>query len=180
MLILGFVGKRCSGKDEAASYLGSKHGFTYLDYTKDVITPILEKQGKEITRDNIVELVGKLRKDKGVEILTVMIAEKIEGNTSISGIRYPEEVVYLKEKFGSKFKLISVETDDKIRWERCINRGTKGEGKNSFEEFMKREGLPTEKVIPSAMKLSDLSVINNSDKKAFYRQLDKILKSLNL
>ncbi len=86
MLILGFVGKKCSGKDEAASYLGSKHGFTYLDYTKDVITTILEKQGKEITRDNIVELVGRLRKEKGVEVLTVMISEKIRGNTAISGI----------------------------------------------------------------------------------------------
>ncbi len=76
--------------------------------------------------------------------------------------------------------MISVEADDKIRWERCVSRGTKGEGKNSFEKFLQRENLPTEKVIPSAMRLSDLSITNNSDKKAFYRQLDKILKSLNL
>lgn len=180
MLVLGFVGKKCSGKDEAASYLGSEHGFTYLDYTKDVITPILEKQGKEITRDNIVELVGKLRKEKGVEVLTVMIAEKISGSTAISGIRYPEEVAYLRKKFGSQFKLISVMADDKIRWIRCVDRGTKGEGKNSFDEFMKREGLPTEKVIPESMKMSDLTISNNGDKKAFYRQLDSLLKGLKL
>ncbi len=178
MLVLAFVGKKCSGKDEAASYLGSKQGFTYLDYTRDVISPILEGQKKEITRDNIVELVGRLRKEKGIDTLTVMISEKIKGNTAISGIRYKEEVEYMRKRFGGKFKLISVEAADKIRWERCKERGTKGEGKHTFEEFMEREGLPTEKVIPEAMRLADFTITNNHEKEEFYRQIDKVLKQL--
>lgn len=180
MLVIAFVGKKCSGKDEGASYLGSKHDFTYLDYTKDVITPILQKQGKEITRDNIIELVGSLRKEKGIDVLTAMISEKISGNTAISGLRFKEEAFYMRKRFGSNFKLVKVEAGDKMRWQRCISRGTKGEGKNTFKEFMEREGLPTEKVIPETMELADFSIDNSGTKEEFYMQIDSLLKRLKL
>ena len=180
MLVIAFCGKKYSGKDEGCNYLVSRYGFKHLDYTRDVTGPILREQGKEVTRDNLVELVGKLRKEKGTDILTRMLAEKITGNCTISGLRYKEEAQYMRGKFGKNFKLIAVETDDRIRYKRSLKQNVKGEGKHTFENFIGREDLPTERVIPETMKIADQTVSNNGSLEELYRQLDTILKGLGL
>ncbi len=180
MLVIAFCGKKYSGKDEGCNYLVSKHGFNHLDYSKDALNPILEKEGKAITRDNQMELATRLRKEKGTHILTEMIAEKINGSYTISGLRFKEEVDYLRKKFKKDFILIAVEADDKIRWERSIKQQVKGEGGHTFEQFLEREKLPTEKIIPETMKLADYTMKNNGSREELYRQLDAVLKGLIL
>lgn len=180
MLVIAFCGKRYSGKDEGCNYLVSRYGFKHLDYSKNVLNPILEKDGKPITRDNQIELVTRLRKEKGIQVLTEMIAEKIKGNSTISGLRFKEEVEYFKGKFEENFKLIAVEADDRIRYQRSLKQQVKGEGSHTFEQFLEREQLPTEKVIPLTMTLADYTITNNSTKEGLYRQLDAILKGLQI
>ncbi len=180
MFVIAFCGKRYSGKDEGCTYLVSEYGFTQMDFSKNAINPILEKENKAITRDNQVELVGRLRKDRGINIFAKLLAEKMAQNSTISGLRYKEEAEYLREKFGNKFKLIAVEADDKIRYERSLKQKVKGEGSHTFEQFLERENLPTERVIPETMKLADFTITNNGSLEELYRQLDTILKGLRL
>lgn len=180
MLVIAFCGKKYSGKDEGCNYLVSRYGFKHLDYSKNVLNPILEKNGKPITRDKQIELATQLRKEKGVCVLTEMIVEKIKENSAISGLRFKEEVEYLRKKFKEKFKLIAVEAEDKIRYERSLRQQTKGEGTHTFEQFLEREKLPTERVIPLTMGLADYTITNNSTKEGLYNQLDTILKGLQI
>lgn len=180
MLVIAFCGKKYSGKDQGCNYLVSKYGFKHLDYSKDVLNPILEKEGKAITRDNQIELATKLRKEKGIHVLTEMIAEKINSNSMISGLRFKEEVDYLRKKFEKEFILVAVEADERIRYERSLAQQVKGEGSHTFEQFLERESLPTEKVIPETMRLADYTVTNNGSKEELYRQLDIILKNMHI
>ncbi len=178
MLVIAVCGLKCSGKDEIGSYIEKKYGFEHLDYTKHITTPLLKREGKEITRDNQVELVSRLRKQHGIDVLTRTIVFKVHGNSVISGVRYKEEVSYLRKHFKKDFKLIGVTADDQIRYERSKKRKTKGEEKHTFEEFLDRENLPTEIVIPQTMKLADFTVENNSARQELYEKIDKIMEQL--
>ena len=180
MLVIAFCGKKYSGKDEGCAYLSSKYGFKQLDFSKTVINTILEKEKKSITRDNQIELAGRLRKEKGIGIFARLLAEKIKENSTISGLRYKEEAEYLRKKFRRSFVLIAVEAEDKIRYERSLKQQVKGEGSHTFEQFLEREKLPTEKVIPETMKLADYTAANNGSREELYRQLDAILKALGI
>lgn len=177
MLIIGVAGLRCSGKDSIAQIVSRKYGFTYLDFTKDLLAPMLTKQGKEVSRENLVSLAMKLR-ERGVEELARLLAEKVNGNTVISGMRFVEEGNYMKKMFGEQFTLIAVKTDDRIRYERAVKRNIKGEAKLSFAEFMEKENLPTEKVIPQLVETADFTINNNGAQKELEREVGKIMVNL--
>ncbi len=178
MLVIAFCGKKYSGKDEACNYLVSKYGFRQMDFSKDTLNPILEKEGKEITRDNQIELVTRLRKEKGIDILARLLAEKITGDSTISGLRYKEEAECLTKRLGKSFVLVAVEAADRVRYERSLKQKVKGEGGDSFGYFLEREKLPTEKVIPDTMKLADYSVANETTKHDLHSKLDEIMNKI--
>jgi dephospho-CoA kinase len=64
-MIIGFTGKRGCGKDTAAERLVQNHGFFALDFTRDVLSPILREKKMEITRDNLINLAMDGRKKNG-------------------------------------------------------------------------------------------------------------------
>ena len=179
-MILGIVGFRLSGKNLAAEYLHDKYGFAILDYTQDVLAPLLRKEKKAITRENLSSIATELRKENGNDILTKILCEKIlpEKDYVIAGIRFKEEVEYLRKVFGNKFKLVSVECHPKKRYARAKERRDKGEGNLSFQRFMRMENLPTERVIPETMKLAGFRLENNKEKEDLFAQIDKIMKRL--
>lgn len=181
-LVIGVTGKRGSGKDTAALHLRDKYGFHVLTYTDHVLAPVLKKEGKAITRENLINLALDMRKKNGNHILTELICEKIgkEGFWAISGIRYPEEYDHFKLHFGDNFKLVNVECKVEKRYERIIRRGTKGEGHLTFEEFMNIEERETESIINKTVEMSDFSVVNNTSVEELHRKLDKLAEKLGI
>lgn len=181
-LVLGITGKRGSGKDTAALHLRDKYGFHVLTYTDHVLAPILEKERKAVTRNNLMNLALEMRKSKGKHILTELICEKIESNGfwAVSGVRYPEEYEYFKKNFGGNFKLINMECDAEKRYERVRKRGTKGESDITFREFMEIENKETEKVINKTIKLAEFSVTNNGTIGELQERLDKLAEKLGI
>jgi dephospho-CoA kinase len=183
LFVLGITGRRGSGKDTAANYLSEKYGFRVLTFTDDVLAPMLKSMGREVTRENLIVLGMDMRKTFGgnaalVPALCEMIGR--EGLWAVSGVRFPEEVEYFRYNFGENFRLISVKCDPKKRHERLKRRGTKGEGKMSYREFMGIEKKPTEKPIGKTMKMAELKVDNNKTKKDLYMQIDRMCKKNNL
>ncbi|RLJ09506.1 MAG: hypothetical protein DRP15_03540 [Candidatus Aenigmatarchaeota archaeon] len=179
-MIIGITGKRLSGKNTIAEYLKLKYGFEVLDFTRHVLAPLLKKEKKPITRENLVELAMNLRSEKGTDILVKMLCDKIKPskNYVIAGVRFREEVDYLRKKFGKEFILISVDAKPKIRYQRALQRSDKGEGSLSFNRFFRAERLPTEAVIPQTMKLADFSIENNSTKTELYKKIDSIMNHI--
>lgn len=182
MLVLGLIGKRACGKNIFAEYIKDRYGFRLLDYTRDVLAPVLEGQGKQVTRENLATLAMGLRELHGEDILTRRLCRKVRRgqNIVISGIRFPAEVAYLRRAFGGCFKFIALEADAKLRYERARNRGAKGEKALSFREFIRLERLPTERIIPGTMRLADFSVANNKTPKDLYKRIDRIMDKLDV
>ena len=141
---------------------------------------MLKAEGKEVVRDNLIELAMDLRKQFGFAALAELITERIHlpGKYVISNIRMKEEVEFFRQKYGDRFMLISVECNDKKRFQRIKGRKTKGEQGISFKEFEKIEKRPTEAPIPETMKLADFTVDNNKTKTHLFRQVDSIMKKL--
>jgi len=183
LLVLGITGRRGSGKDTVAQYLSKKHGFRVLTFTDDVLAPMLKSMGKEVTRENLIELGLDVRKTFGGNAALVpALCERIgrEGLWAVSGVRFPEEVEYFRDIFGDRFMLLSVECSPKKRYERLKKRGTKGEGKMGYSEFEKIEERPTEKPIVKTMRMAEFRVDNNKTFSDLYRQIDRLHKKLGL
>lgn len=83
LLVLGLTGKRGSGKDTMADYLKAEYGFEVLTYTNDVLAPILKKDGKDVTRENLITLALALRAKGGKHIITKLLCDK--SNRKASG-----------------------------------------------------------------------------------------------
>jgi dephospho-CoA kinase len=179
-LVLGLTGKRGCGKDTAAKYLRNKYGFKILTYTNDVLAPMLKAQGKEITRENLIKLAIDLRKEFGNVVLSEMICEHVSYDALwvISGVRLPQEVEYMRTRFGEDFKLISIECESKLRYERIRKRGTKGEKELTYDEFLSIEESPTEKPISESMKMADYVLNNDQSKENLYKQIDRLMENL--
>jgi dephospho-CoA kinase len=179
-MIIGLTGKRGTGKDTVASYLAEKHGFRAADFTRDVLAPELEKQGRQVTRDNLIDLAmeGRRKHHNGVwaEKLCDVIKGKGADDYTISGIRFTEEVAIFRQRFGEQFILISLVADDRARYERSMRRGTKGEQGMTFARYMETEKKPTETAILKTMELADYAVDNNGTLDDLFKEVETIIK----
>ncbi len=181
-MIIGLTGKRGTGKDTIAEYLAKKYGFSTMDFTRDVLAPILQKQGREVTRDNLIDLAmeGRKKAHDGVwaEKMSVLIRMSGPGKYAVSGVRFTEEVQAFRKHFGDDFVLMAVVCDDRKRYERCKNRGTKGEGDMTFRQYMKREKKPTEAAITKTMEFADYAIDNNGTPEQLFEEVDSVIKLL--
>jgi len=183
LFVFGITGRRGAGKDTTAEYLSKRYGFRVLTFTDNVLAPMLKSMGKEVTRENLINLAMDMRKTFGGNAALVPTLCEIirrEGLWAVSGVRFPEEVEYFRETYGDAFKLISVKCSAKKRFERLKKRGTKGEGRMTYREFLEVEKRPTEKPIGRVMKMADFSLDNNGTKRELHRQIDDIYEKLKL
>lgn len=176
-MIIALVSKIGAGKGTAADYLSGK-GFKILVFS-DVLKEELEKQGKEINRENLQKLGSDLKQRFGNDILARKLSEKISsGDYILDGLRHPDELQFLREKYGKKLLLIGIVCDRKIRFERIKVRSTRGEKELMFEEFLKKDSTWTEIYIDELIKNSDIRIDNNGNVEKLYEQIDNILKTL--
>lgn len=178
--IIAVTGRRLSGKTTVAEHISRKYRFVALDYTRDVLFPLLRKEGKAISRENLAHLATRMRRESGNDILTRMICEAVsEGkNYVIGGLRFPEEAEYLRSRFGNRFRLISIECRDRLRYERAVARNDKESSRMSFEAFLEMESLPTERPIPEAMGLADFTIVNEGTEAQLKGKVDRVMEQI--
>ena len=180
MKVIGLVGPRLSGKNLFAYYLRGEYGFRVLDFTINILAPLLRKGGKEPTRENLLRAATKLRKKEGIDVLARMLCKRIrEGrNYVIAGVRFPEEVIYLEKQFGVDFILVGVECGPKIRYERARRKNVKEGKRANYWNFIRKERLPTESIITETVKLSRFTVKNEGEKEDLYAKIDKLMEKI--
>jgi dephospho-CoA kinase len=179
MKVIGLVGQRLSGKNAFANHLHRKYGFSVLDFTKNLLAPLLRDAGRSVTRENLTRLAMSLREKHGTDVLARRLFERVgRGNCVITGVRFPEEVECFRRKFGRGFVLVGVECGPRIRYGRISRKRTKESRGMTYEDFLMKEELPTERVIPKTMKLAKFRVTNEGTKKDLYAKIDKLMKEI--
>ncbi|NOX71122.1 MAG: AAA family ATPase [Candidatus Micrarchaeota archaeon] len=180
MVLIAITGRRGSGKDTFADFMRDNYGFKTLDFSTDAINPILTELGLEITRKNLIDVATKTREREGIDFFAHIISDKIEegSNYCVSGMRFVEELDYMKKRFGGNFILVALICDERNRYERIKKRGDRGEGDMTFDEFMEIEEKVTEKAIENLISRADYFIDNNGAIEDFYRNIATFAKSV--
>ncbi|MFH0922992.1 MAG: AAA family ATPase [Candidatus Micrarchaeota archaeon] len=178
-LIIGLVGQNCSGKDTAADYLVTLGCSRYS--LSDYLREELKQEGKEVTRDSLIEIANRLRKTKGTGYLGEKARERITPgkNWVVVSIRNPGEVQELRKLKG--FVLVVLEASAEKRFERMKARKREQDPK-TLEEFVSLEKQENaggaEQSISQTMKLADFTVDASGTIDEELAEVDKLWRKL--
>lgn len=180
-IVLGLVGKFCSGKGSVAEYLVKKHGFKAASFSDRIREEILNR-GQEITRENLQIVGGQMRQEFGPAVLAIKTWEHIQKASAVKAVvetpRSVEEVEYLKKI--PNFFLINVDSDQKIRFERMKARKRESDPQ-VWEEFLAAEERDLHKdgrSIEECIAMSDSNLENNGTEKELFQNIEELLKKL--
>ena len=156
---VGVAGLNAAGKGEVVRLL-ERRSF-YRASLSDVIRADLAREGKEPTRENMIQRGRALRERFGPAVLAERAQRALpsDRNHVIDSIRHPAEVEALRA--GGDFLLLWVEAPPRVRFERSRARGRAGDGEDfaRFEELEARElasGELADLVIPNDGSLEEL------------------------
>src|SRR3989338_6469212 len=126
-MIIGLTGLNGAGKGEAAEFL-KKRGFQYYSLS-DVIREQLEREGKPVTRQNLIECGNSLRQQYGASVLADRILKRLDPdkNYVVDSFRNPNEVAAFRSK--KDFGLLKITADAEIRFERIRQRARENDPK---------------------------------------------------
>jgi dephospho-CoA kinase len=176
-IIIGLVGETGSGKDTVADYLKRKYDVHLLRFSlplKKTLKNFFENPSKSDQA-----WLYKVFKDRfGEDILHVGIKRFIEqhenGIMCINGLRVPRDFEFVKSLENSF--VIYITADQKLRWERALDRGEKADDNQSFEDFQKFENTAeTEKAVPEIGAKADFTIKNETTLDHLLHEIDEIM-----
>lgn len=178
MKIIGITWPQAAWKGTVVEYLVKKLGFVHYSVS-GYLTEQLQAQGQAINRDTMRVLADSLRAKfwpaYSIEQLYSQ-AEKNGQDAIIESIRTVGEVEALKKK--SDFLLLSVDADQRLRYERAIKRNSTKD-QITWEHFQEQEALeanntdPNKGNILACQKLADIQFDNNGSLEELYEQIDR-------
>jgi len=180
-IILGLNGPLAAGKGTIAQYLKNKYAATVYAFStplRDILDRIYQPQ----TRVNMQDLSLDLRNRFGDDLLSSVIAKDATNDKNqiivVDGVRRLPDIKYLRGLPG--FHLITVVTDQKVRWERMVQRDQNPDDtEKTFAQFQKDEQAEAEKHIAEVGQTAEFSINNNGSLDDLYQQIEDILKQVN-
>lgn len=178
-IIIGLAGEIASGKGTVSKYIiekyqGSSHRFSTM------LRDVLGRLYMEESRDNMSRLSTVLRENFGEDLLAKVMFHDAQRDKNaivvIDGVRRKEDIKYLENLLH--FKLVYVEADMKVRYDRITNRGENSDDKQkTFAEFEKDHQLETELRIRDLKVDADYVLDNNGRVEDLYAQVDAIFSN---
>ena len=176
-IILGFTGLIACGKGTATQYLKEKYQaetFRFSTMLRDVCSRLY----MEHSRENLSGISTVLREFFGQDLMAKVMAKDVENSQAelivVDGIRRMEDVKYLRVL--PNFKLVSIESEMKIRYQRLLKRDENSDDQNkTWEQFQADHQLETELTILDTMKAADIVIINDGSLEDLQKQLDKLV-----
>lgn len=176
--IFGVTGLMACGKGTVAKYFAEKYGadtFRFSTILRDVLDRLYLPQ----SRENFQKMTPMLLDLFGTDLLSKIIAQDVAKSKKdiiiVEGIRRFPDIEYLKKLPG--FKLLAVEVDAKIRYQRLVVRNENpGDAEKTWEQFLEEHKAATEINIPKLMETADIKINNDGTLEDLYKQLDKLLE----
>jgi len=177
-IILGFTGLPASGKGTAAKYFVENHNAKSFRFST-IMRDLLDRLYLPQSRENMSHISTVLRQNFSEDIFAKVMAEDVKQAKAelvvIDGARRLADIEHLRKIPG--FKLVSIDVEMRIRYERLITRGENpDDNSKTWEQFQADHRLETEQTIPELMAKADIVVDNNGSLVDFYKQLDKLIK----
>lgn len=180
MKIIGITWPSASWKGTLVDFLVKECGYVHYSVS-DYLTEQIQKSWLPINRDTMREVANQLRTEHWPSFIVEELytqAEKAGKDAIIESLRALGEVEKLKEK--SDFLLLSIDADQRLRFERAIKRGS-AKDTITWEQFQEQEILesnnsdPTKQNISACQGLADLHIDNNGSILEFYQQIKEKL-----
>jgi dCMP deaminase len=176
---VGVAGPNAAGKGEVVRLL-ERRSF-YRASLSDAIRADLAREGKEPTRENMIERGRSLRERFGPAVLAERAQRALpsDRNHVIDSIRHPAEVEALRA--GGDFLLLWIEAPPQLRFERSRARGRAGDAENlaRFEELESRElasGDAAAQQLLAVRELADLVIANDGSLEELEAKLEDALR----
>jgi dephospho-CoA kinase len=182
-MILGVTGTNGAGKGVVVDYLKTK-GFVHFS-VRDALTALLTAEGKSVDRSALRERANALRAEHGAGCFVERFLEEIQRsgieNAVIESVRTTGEATSLKKQ---GVKLIAVDADRRIRYERIIGRGSATD-KVDFDAFVQEEEREWHGALGAhdmnlleVLKMADYTIKNEGTLEELHSAVDNILKNL--
>ncbi|HTL47352.1 MAG TPA: deaminase [Verrucomicrobiae bacterium] len=177
-MIIGLTGKNGAGKGEVAKFL-QERGYAYYSLS-DMLREEAAREGKEVTRDILVELGNRLREERGPGVLAEKVIMKLdpEKHYVIDSVRHPSEVQVLRRR--ADFILASVRAPEKLRFERLRQRKRESDPL-TYEQFLELEQKESasqntsHQQLDRTISMADVVVDNTGPLKALHERVREIL-----
>ncbi len=179
-MLIGLTGRNAAGKGAVAEHLKEK-SFSYYSLS-DIIRDELQSRGDELTRENLIRTGNELRGRFGASILAQRILARTgdNGHYVIDSIRNPAEVEALRS--GGHFRLLNVEADPQVRFERIQQRNRESDPEN-YDDFLVLEereaaGDANSQNLIAVETLADHTLENNGTIEELHDDVDTLLIQL--
>lgn len=184
-LLLGITGTAGAGKGAVVDYLVDKYGFLHLSVRNFLLEEIRRRGLENVNRNVMGDVANELRRDHSpsyiVETLFSQAAKTSEPLIVIESVRVPAEIHALRNKaWSSNFRLLSVDADSKLRYERISRRNSETDHV-TYDEFMVQEQLEMHNVDKFKQNLhvcaeeSDFAITNNGSLLSLHQSIDVLV-----
>lgn len=176
-LIIGLAGQIASGKDTVADYVKEKYDGVTVSFSQP-LREILNRIYLPIDRKHMSTLAQILIDNFGSDVLSKTIANEIEKSDKkifvLPNLRRVGDYEHLGANPG--FRLVGIDADPKIRYERLIKRSQNEDDRTkTWEQFQADAKLSTEVDIADLIKKSSVTLDNNGSLEDLYKQVDKLI-----
>jgi dephospho-CoA kinase len=179
-LILGLVGEMAAGKTTVTNYLKTKYNAVSFRFS-DMLRDILIRLHLPENRHNLQTISTVLRQNFSEDIMSKVLAldvEKSSHNLIITeGIRRPSDITYLKNL--QNFYIITINANERVRYERLTNRSENPDDQNkTWEQFKEESAQESEEKIKEVASQANFTVDNNKTIEELYKQIDSVMKKI--
>ncbi|MBI4210035.1 MAG: AAA family ATPase [Candidatus Diapherotrites archaeon] len=183
MIVIGITGKYCAGKTIVCDYLKSK-SFYYKSLSEE-LRSLLEKQGIEPTRENLIKEGNRLREKHGNNYLARLVANGMstDKNYVVDSLRNPDEINEIAR--AGNFHMWNVSAGESGRFERILRRGREGDPK-TMDDFKRFEAAESGSSKASAQQLdkcaemAEHTIENDGTLAELFEKVDSLLLHLPL
>lgn len=187
MALIGIGGTDGAGKDSLGEYLAEQYGWLFLSVT-DILRQEAKKRNMTLSRSNLKIISAEWRRQNGLGILVDKAVEnygKISQDYKglvIASLRNPGEADRVHKLGG---KVVWVDADPQIRYERIISRKRGTEDQVTFPEFLAEEKQQMSQAgdeatlnLSAVKAKADIFITNNNTLDFFKRAIAKSLAGL--
>lgn len=179
--VIGTCGTIGAGKDAAGDYIIEKYGYKKLT-VGDLVREEAAKRGIELSRENTTNVSEEMRQKHGATYWLEKVADKIVQSgwkkAIVAGVRLPTDDELLRKRFGKDYKLVLIDAEPKLRYERMQDRA-RADAPKSFEDFEKQEKTEWSLFkLDVTFKKADYTVDNNGTMDELKEKIDKLMKKL--